>query len=489
MAITMFISLYTTRLILNSLGASDFGIFNIVGGAIAMLGFINGAMAAATQRYMSYAEGEGNQAKKTQIFNNSILLHLVISVIVVLLLEFIGIFFFNGILSIPQERMYSARVIYHCAVIATMFTIQAVPYDAVINAHENMLYYAIIGIFEAFLKLITALIIVHTMADKLIIYGMLMALISLVMRIIMMFYCKKNYEECKVSICSLYNRSLIVEMGKFAGWNAMSSVTSVATQYGQSILLNHFFGTIVNAAQGITNQISGQFGALSTNAMKALNPVIVKSAGAHDYAKMYKGSRFGSKVLFFITSICFLPILTNLEPILKFWLIEVPDYTYIFVSLYLLINIIDTISISLPTAISGIGKIKEYQLSITFCNCIPFVGCLLLFSIGYPPYSIYLVMLLASVIKLTARTYYAYKVCQFPLYDMLINDIGRTTLSFVLGIVASLTFNQYILTGTNIVVIPQIIFCILIYSIIFLFLGFNKEDKKYIIDSIRYIKT
>lgn len=485
MGITMFISLYTTRLILNSLGASDFGIFNIVGGAIAMLGFINGSMAAATQRYMSYAEGEGNERKKILIFNNSVLLHVAISIFVVILLEIAGLFFFNGILSIPHDRIVSAKIIYHCAVIATMFTIQAVPYDAVINAHENMLYYAVIGIFESLLKLAAAIIVVYTMSDKLIVYGVLMALISFLMRIIMMVYCRSKYKECRISFRCNYNCSLVMEMGRFAGWNALSSVTSVATQYGQGILLNHFFGTIVNAAQGITNQISGQFGALSTNAMKALNPVIVKSAGAHDYEKMYKGSRLGSKILFFITSVCFLPILTNLKSVLCFWLVEIPDYTYIFVSLYLIVNIIDTVSISLPTAINGVGKIKGYQLSITLCNGLPLTVCLFLFYFGYPPFTIYILMLFASMCKLASRIYFANRVCGFSLYDMLCDDVVRTFFPFIVGIGMAFVFNEYIMPGNGVITtIIQIIENVFVYSILFCILGFKYEDRRYFIDVI-----
>ena len=171
MGITMFISLYTTRLILNSLGASDFGIFNIVGGSIAMLGFLNAAMASATQRFMSYSEGEGNKEKQKSIFNVSFILHLVISFIIAILLIIAGYFFFNGILNIPEGRIFAAQVIYASLIVSTMFTVMTVPYDAVMNAHENMKYYAIVGIFESLLKLIVAFICVYSTSDKIIVYG------------------------------------------------------------------------------------------------------------------------------------------------------------------------------------------------------------------------------------------------------------------------------------------------------------------------------
>lgn len=486
MGITMFISLYTTRLILNALGASDFGIFNIVGGAIAMLGFLNGALAGATQRFMSYAEGEGNEQNKIKIFNASIILHLGISIIVGIILEIAAIFFFNGILSIPENRIYSAKVIYHCAVLATMFTIQTVPYDAIMNAHENMLYYAIIGIFESLLKLITALIVVHASADKLIIYGILMALISLIIQSIMRIYCHQNYAECQLNFRKYFDKRISLQMTTFAGWNATSSISTIVSQYGLGIVLNHFFGTIVNAAQGITNQISGQFGALSTNATKALNPVIVKSAGARNYDQMYKACTFGSKVLFFITSVCFLPILTNVKPILTVWLKSVPEYTYTFVSLYLFVNIIDTIAICLPTAISGVGNIKKFQLSLSYITIIPFIGSMILFSLGFPPYYVYILMMIASIFKLLSRIYYAKLICGFSLKSLLVNDVLRTVSAFIIAFTVWYFLNPYFTQNHNLVFLLFIIILnVISYGLLFYLIGFNKYDKSYILSLLK----
>lgn len=212
MGITMFISLYTTRLILNSLGASDFGIFNIVGGAIAMLGFLNAAMSSATQRFMSYSEGEGNKKKQKSIFNVSYILHLGISLIAGITLLIAGYFFFNGILNIPQDRIFAAKIVYGSLIISTMFTIMTVPYDATMNAHENMKYYAIVGVLESLLKLIVAFICIYTTFDKLIIYGILMSCIPLITLSIMRIYCHKHYEECIISPRKYWERGLTKEM-------------------------------------------------------------------------------------------------------------------------------------------------------------------------------------------------------------------------------------------------------------------------------------
>ena len=491
MAITMFVSLYTTRIVLDALGASDFGIFNIVGGAIAMLGFLNGSLSSATQRFMSYAEGEGNVQNKKKIFNASILLHFGISVIIVVFLELAALFFFNGILSIPDDRMYAAQFIYQCAVIATVFTVQSVPYEAVMNAHENMLYYALIGVLESVLKLIAAIIITQTTIDHLILYGILMALISLIMRIIMRVYCHRKYEECKFNPRLFYDRSVIKQMAGFAGWNATSAITSIASQYGLGIVLNHFFGTIVNAAQGITNQISGQFGALSTNAMKALSPVITKSAGSKDYELLYKSTTFGSKILFFITSACFLPILVNLEPVLSFWLREVPPYTHIFIWLYLIVNIIDTAGICLPIAIAGIGKIRNYQLSTSLVTFLPILGSILFFMYGYEAYYLYFMMIISSSIRLFIRIYFANAVCHFSLKQLLVDDMIRPGISFCLSIfILSFIAKLFSIASYNLITIAIIFIAdILFFSICYFFVGLNNKDRNYIFFILRiYIK-
>lgn len=490
MGITMFISLYITRLILNSLGASDFGIFNIVGGAISMLAFLNGSMAAATQRFMSYAEGENNEGKKIVIFNSSIVLHLIIAFSVGVLLEIGALFLFDGILNIPEDRISSAKIIYHCAVLSTMFTILTVPYDAVINAHENMLYYAAVGVFESLLKLGTAFIVVYTLSDKLIIYGIFTAITALIIQLIMRIYCIRHYPECQLKLRNAVDASILKEMTIFAGWNALSSILGVLSQYGVGVVLNHFFGTIVNAAQGIANQISGQLGALSTSAIKAINPVIVKSAGAHDEAMLYRSTIYGSKTLFFIMSICFLPILANLEPVLQLWLVNIPQYTLIFIQLYFIVNLIDTLSICQTTAINGVGRIKHYSLTMTVINILPFLGSLILFSVGFSPEWYYVLLIIAALFKLSSRLYFAAKECRFNFVHMLLNDTLRSAVAFIIGFGVAILINREMVKGTSVFFLfCSVLISLLIYVIVFFLIGFNGEERRYIKNLVCTLKN
>ena len=412
MGITMFISLYTTRLILNSLGASDFGIFNIVGGAIAMLGFLNAAMASATQRFMSYSEGEGDKEKQKSIFNISLVLHFGIAFAVGLALVIAGYFFFNGILNIPEERTFAAQVVYGSLIVSTMFTVMTVPYDAAMNAHENMKYYAIVGILESLLKLAVAFACVYTTHDKLIVYGSLMACIPLVTLTIMRVYCHRHYEECTIRIKKYWDKRLMKEMTGFAGWNFISSISSIISQYGLSIVLNHFWGTILNAAQGIANQISGQLMVFSNTMLKALNPVITKSKGSDNDLLMIKASLLGCKYAYIMLVTFAVPFMLEAPYILKLWLKNVPDWAIVFCTLQLLRSIIEQLTISIGSAISAQGQIKKYSLFKSITSILPIIFTSIFFLFRFPPYMMYIIWILCGgIIGGYISLYYAKKLC------------------------------------------------------------------------------
>ena len=438
MGITMFISLYTTRLILNSLGAADFGIFNIVGGAIAMLGFLNAAMAGATQRFMSYSEGEGNKKKQKSIFNISILLHFFIALAAGIALLIAGYFFFNGILNIPADRIFAAKVVYGSLIVSTMFTVMSVPYDAVLNAHENMKYYAIVGIIESLLKLSVALIVVYTFSDKLIVYGVLMACIPLITLTIMRIYCHKHYTECTIAPKKYWDKTMMKEMTSFAGWSFGNSATSMIGNYGLGIVLNMFFGTVLNAAQGIAGQISGQLSVFASNMLKALNPVIGKSAGASNHDLSTKIALSGCKFTFLITAIFTLPVIIEAPYILSLWLKQVPEYTVIFTRLQLIKTLIEQLTLVLNTSISAQGNIKRISLIVTFLNILPLPLIYIAFHLGSPPYAMYLISIaIWSICEGGIRIYFAWKNCQIPprsyFITTLIPCLIITTISLLTG--------------------------------------------------------
>lgn len=476
MGITMFISLYTTRLILNSLGASDFGIFNIVGGAIGMLGFFNAAMADATQRFMSYSAGEGNKEKQKSIFNVSFILHSILAVVMGIVLLIAGYFFFNGILNIPTEREIAAKIVYGSLIVSTIFTVMNVPYNAIMNAHENMKYYAIMGGIETVLKLLVAITCIYTTYDKLIIYGILMACIPLIMLSIMQIYCHKHYEECIISPYTHWNKNLMKEMTSFAGWNLTSCISSILTMQGVSIVLNSFWGVLANAAQGVANQLSGQIMVFSRSMLTALNPIIVKNEGANNRKKMIEATLVGNKFSYLIMAFFAIPFCIEMPFILKIWLKEPPEYAVLFCRLILLRLSITQLTVTFNTAIGATGKNKNNNLTTSIIMILMLPLASLLYYWGAPIYTIYIVLIFMVLLLFVSAIYFMRKLCELKISlfidSVLIPCFGVSSITFFMGILPiwglDESFFRCIIVGSA---------CIISFGVSFYTIGLNQKEK------------
>lgn len=388
MGIVLFVSLYSTRLVLNALGASDFGIFNVIGGSIAMLGFLNSTLANATQRFMSYAEGQNNDHHKKVIFNVSLGLHIIIALSSVILFFVIMPLIFN-ILSINSHRIHTAHIVYYSFIVSTFLSIINVPYEAVLTAHENMLYYSIIGIFESFLRLGIAVLCVYFVGDKLILYGILMACLPLITLTIMKIYCHRKYEECSINFYKYWDRDVVKKITSFSGWNFLTAISSLLTLQGLGVVLNHFFGSVANAAQGIANQVNGQLSSFSANLMKALNPVIVKTTVNSDSDSINRVTLTGCKISTLLIIFFSIPVMLKMQYILHLWLKEVPEWTVLFCRLQLIYTIISQISNPAATAVYGNGNIKYYAIFKSIMNLLPIILTYISFTLGGDPIWLY----------------------------------------------------------------------------------------------------
>ncbi|OYX86363.1 MAG: hypothetical protein B7Y83_01545 [Flavobacteriales bacterium 32-34-25] len=476
MAITMFISLYATRLVLAALGVADFGLFNVVGGVIAMLGFLNSSMAAATQRFMSFAQGAGDLEKVKRIFNMSTLLHWGIALLILLVLEIAGYFFINGILNIAPERLGVAKIIYQFMVISTLFTVISVPYEAVITSHENMMVYAILGIIEAILKLGIALYITYSSQDHLVAYGFLMASLSIFLLILRRIYCHRYYAECVLKLRHYYDKPLLKEISGFAGWSLLGAATSMGAFYGQTIVLNVFFGTTVNAAQGIAAQISGQLGVFALTLTKALNPLIDKSEGAGNREMMLKATLMGTKISFFLLSFLYVPFLIEMPYLLHLWLKNVPEFTVVFCRLLLFRNLIEQLFIPLTNAISAVGNIKSFQKISAILNLTPIIAAFAFFSLGFPAYSIYIAFMLFSVAQFFNVLYFSEINCGLSLSIFYKNIVLRCSLVFLLSLfmtyIVSLFLEEGLFKLLSILAVGGISYLLFLW-----FAGLTKQEK------------
>lgn len=480
MGITVFISLYTTRLVLNALGASDFGIFGVVGGAITMMGFLNSAMASATQRFMSYSQGEGNKERQRYIFNNSLVLHWCIAIVVALLLEIAALFFFNGILNIAPGRIEAAKWIYHFMVISTLFTIFSVPYDAAINAHENMFYYAVVGILESILKLGIAFYVVYTAHDKLIIYGLLMAILAIFLLFIKQVYCQANYDECRYRLKAYFSKGVMKELTGFAGWNLVGTTGTLLGNCGGSVVVNHYFGTAINAAQEVGSQLRGQMLTFSNNMLKALTPVIVKKEGAGDRQAMLKFSLTGSKLSFLMFAMLAVPFIVETPFIMKVWLKNVPEWTICFSRFQMCTSLMEQLTITLGTTIAATGKIKELNIFCSIARFVPLFLYIAAFSCGGAPYWQMIIVLINFGIVINAFTIYQCKkycglsvrvFCKVVLYPCCFCSI----FAFLIGSIPSLFMEE----GWIRLVLSTTV-TLLVYVLSTYFVGFNAEEKQLI---------
>lgn len=408
---SVLVNIFTTRILLQALGASDYGLYNVVGGAIIMLGFLTASMSNSTQRFISYTLGEGDHEKLKRIFNNTLCVHYGIAGLSALILMLAALIWFNGVLNIPEGRETVAMCVYGCLVFSTIYSITIVPYDGVLNAHENMRFYSIIGILDVLIKLVIAVAVYFATFDQLLLYAILMALEAWLLRLATKRYCSRHYDECKrQELQKYFDRKTIKELTSFAGWNFLNITSAMIALHGTNLIVNHFFGTLVNAAIGVATQLSNALSNVSSNMVKAITPVLVKNEGKHHREQVLAITYKGCKFSFLLFSFFCIPIMFNISPILKLWLKDVPEYTSIFCLLMITSAIIDQLGIVLYQTITASGNIKGYSIAVMIPNLAMIIATSIMFLMGFAPYWGAINWLICkAVLGLIIGLYYAHR--------------------------------------------------------------------------------
>ena len=397
----MIISLYTSRITLEVLGVNDYGIYNVVGGVVAMLSFLNSAMAQATQRYLSYAQGKNDLDYQIKVFSTSMLVHITIALIVVVLLETIGLWYVNNKVVLPPERLFAAKVVYQISVFTFLTRILAVPYTASVVANEHLHFHALLSIFDALLLLGSLFVLRILEFDKLIAYSIITASIAVLSRIIYSAYCKIKFKECvfrKVRDGALYK-----EMFQFAGWSFLGSFGFVARMQGVNLVINLFCGPAVNAARAVAYQVSTAIQAFVTSFLQAINPQITKRYATGDIDSMMLLVRTGSKFTFLSLLICCTPVIVKSEYILHLWLGNVPEYASEFLMLALAMSLITSMGGPLNTAMQATGNIRMFQIVVTIIMCLDIPLAYLLLQQGILPYLVTIVSVVTAFLCLIAK--------------------------------------------------------------------------------------
>lgn len=401
MLFMMAISLYTSRVVLNTLGVEDYGIYNVVGGVVAMFGFINGSMSSATQRYITFALGKGNFENLQKVFSTTLQIHVLIAVIIVVLGETVGLWFMYEKMQIPTTRMDAAFWVLQCSVLSTVVMIVSVPYNADIIAHEKMNAFAYISVLEAVLKLAIVYVLMVKFIDELVLYSLLLLIVQVLIRFCYSIYCNKHFPETKYS--HVWDKSLFKEMTCFAGWSMFGNLSAVLFGQGLNMLLNVFFGPVVNAARAIAVQVQGAVQQFVSNFQMALNPQITKTYAKgemHEMHKlMFRSARFSFYLLFMLS----LPVLFETDFLLTFWLKTVPENTVIFLRIMICTSLIYTLANPLIVANQATGDVKKYQ---SICGSILILILPISYfvlELGFPAYSVFFVHFIVEAITQVAR--------------------------------------------------------------------------------------
>lgn len=471
MLVLMLIALYTSRVVLQALGIDDFGVYNVVGGFVSMFTLLSGSLSTAISRFITVELGKGDEGKLKKIFSISLCIQALLSLIVVVVAETIGLWFLNSELNIPAERMVAANWCYQFSVLTFILSLISIPFNATIIAHERMSAFAYISILEAVCKLLIAWSILHSPIDRLIFYAILIAVVAGMVLLAYATYCLRSFSEC--SIRFHYDRSLLKEMSGFAGWNMIGSSSLILRNQGVDILLNMFFGVTVNAAKGLCNQVQNAVYQFVTNFQTAVNPQLTMSVARRDFQRTHTLIMQGGRFSFYLLSVLAVPLMVATPEVLSLWLVEVPVYTVEFIRFTLLYLLLDAQSRFLITSVQADGRIKVYQLvvGVIKLSTLPLVYVWLL--LGGSPLTGILANIIIEVVCLCLRLYYNKKYNDLSCRSYLFKTVLPCWLIFAIAMIPSYSI-RVLLTSNVFILVPL---SIVVTFLVIIVVGLNRREQ------------
>jgi O-antigen/teichoic acid export membrane protein len=472
---SLLVGLVTTRIILNALGETDYGIYSLVAGVIGTLSFLNASMANASMRFMSHSLGSGDSELVKRTFNTSLIIHFFLGFVVVLIMEIGGLLMFKYWLNIPPDRLYDAKVIFHFMVITTFVSVISVPFDAVMNAHENFLAISLIAMFGISVGLGIAFYISYIDSNQLIIYGFLVLLNQIMIRIIKQVYSRINYVECKIRLKDYIDKVLIRNILSFASWSMLGVSSGIIITQSKSILLNMFFGVNLNAANGIANNLTSQLNNFSASMTQAINPQIMKSEGGGNRDQMIRLTTMAAKFSVFLFAIFSIPVFIETPYLLWLWLENVPDFVVIFTRLMILTMIIEKFTFPITTAISAIGRIKEITIVGLIAISLTIPIAYFLFKAGMPPQTIYLVGIFISLLSAGVRLYYGKKIAGINIGSFLKTVVLKSSVPIILA--AGFTILPFLFLNESFIRLVLTTGISIVASVVLIrYIGLTKEE-------------
>lgn len=465
------------RYILQSLGSEDYGIYMVVAGVIAMFGVLSTSMSSTAMRFIGNSLGKTDQETAKKTFNTSFVIHLFLGLLLIALLELGGWMMFEWVLNIPDEKIVDAKIVYQFMIASAFFTILVVPYDAIINAHENLLFLSLTSIFQQALKLLLALFLLHSSGNRLVEYGLFMACISFIIMLFRLFYCKTHYLESKLSPKNSFDIILAKSMFSFTGWELFSTLSALATTQLRGLLINMFFGVRLNAGEGIAKSVNAYTNNVSVGITNAITPQMNKCEGAGNRKRLMRLTNVGVKFTSFMFSIVALPILLEIPFILRVWLKDVPEFAAIFCQLCIIIQLISKLTWQIGNAIRAVGKIKYYRLVCGILSLFGVIVAYLVFKIGGTPTSIFYVEIVICLITGVVTLHFGKRIVGIQPRQFFIETTLPVILPFLVSVVLGVIIQYFMVTGW-IRLFTVCAVSMLSYMILFWLFGVRKEEKE-----------
>lgn len=484
MGVMMIVSLYASRVVLATLGVDDFGIYNVVGSVVVMFSFMNLTLTVAIRRFLSYELGQENGGRIQKIFNASIIAVFIASVIIVIGLETIGLWFIDNKLNIPPDRKEAANFVFHFSVLAFFFNMNLIPFSSAIVSFERMGVYAYLGIAETFLKLGLVLSLPYLHGDKLRWYGLLVALLAVFMAICNFLYC--NIKIIKPKSLFGCKWTDVLSIFKFSAWTIFGTIVFMIATQGINMIYNVFYGVAINAALGIAQQVSSATNQFVGNFQTAFNPQLTKSYSAEGLSeKTYSFVCQTSRLSIMLIVAIGVPIIANAASILDVWLKDVPVFAVPFTIIFLLYAAIDGASGPLYYLVYAKGELKLYQITL---GCIQVIYVLLVFilsSLGVDPVYVLSMNVIIAVLMYIARLKILQKIMAFPIKDYLTKVLVPLIIPLFIFVGVSIINGKVFQNNSLWVVIYKIIFTIVVVSIVSYFIYLNQSERKFIVSMIK----
>jgi O-antigen/teichoic acid export membrane protein len=482
MGFTMVISLYTSRVVLNTLGVEDFGIYNLVGGVIILFSFLSSALNGSIQRFLTFELGRNNLKQFNKVFNVSLLSLSFISFFLLILFETVGIWFINEKLVIDETRLLAANVVFQVSLVSFLLNINTTPYNSAIIAFEKMSIYAYVGVFEVVMKLLIVFLLPVLPYDKLMSYGVLILVVTFISRGINIAYCKYKFSSTRFNF--IWDKVLFKQLLSFSGWTILGSIGNILSRQGINIIFNLFFGVVLNAAFAISTQVSNAVFMFVGNFQTAFSPQITKLYASNSKEELYLLVDRAARLSFYLLLVVVLPITLNVDAILTVWLKIVPDYTNYFVLITLGVMLIDTISGPLWMVINSTGEIKSYQIYISLLTFVNVGIIYVLLFFGFSPVSALLTRLIFAIVLLLTRLWILQQKIDFNVLHFFKNTIQPILYVSICAVIAWAALNLFDIPNGIFSIILKSTMAMLLSLPIIYFIGLSLQERQYITNFI-----